>query len=615
VFDDVHRLALELVRSGHIDGLRVDHVDGLADPKAYLDLLRQKAGPDIFLVVEKILGRGETLPPDWPIEGTTGYEFIGAMAGLLVDQHGASEMDTLYAANARHADIAAETLAAKRQMASQNFETELSVLVELAGGLHQAIAGGPAAADAMKTALVEFIAAFPVYRTYGADEGMPSRDREMLMRVAETVRRSNRQVDGGLLNGVVRFLTGDVPASSADEARQFTKRFQQLTGPVTAKAVEDTVFYRCNSLIALNEVGCDPSAKDVSTRDVHRLFASPANFPPAGLLATATHDTKRGEDARARLYALSEAPSTWADAVGRWRKMNASLIEPMAGEPAPEPDTEWLLYQALAGVWPVGEQRPGAAELAALSQRFEAYVEKALREAKLRTDWADTDEAYEAAVRNYAARMLSPDNADFLDDFVATLQPFISAGTLNSLAQTLIKMTAPGVPDFYQGVEGGDFSLVDPDNRQPVDFGALARSLESGGSKPLAKADLSEAWVKQAMVAKGLAFRAQRQALFARGDYLALQAAGDRRDHVFAFLRRHEDQVAITVVPRLTYQLSPTGSDWSDPVLWGNTTIRLPDASARSDLTDVLTGARHNSDGELSVATVLADFPVALLAG
>jgi (1->4)-alpha-D-glucan 1-alpha-D-glucosylmutase len=480
VFEDVHRLALELVRSGHVDGLRVDHVDGLADPKAYLNLLRREAGPDIFLVVEKILGRGETLPADWPIDGTTGYEFIGAMAGLLVDQDGATEMGTLYAANARHADIAEETLAAKRLMASRNFETELSVLLELAGGLHQAMTDGPPTAEAVKTALVEFIAAFPVYRTYGTDEGMPSRDREMLMRVAETVRRSNRQVDDRLLNSVLRILTGDVPPALADKARRFTKRFQQLTGPVTAKAVEDTVFYRCNSLIALNEVGCDPSAKGVAVQDIHRLFATPANFPPGGLLATATHDTKRGEDARARLYALSEAPSVWADAVSRWRGMHTSLVEPLAGGPAPEPDTEWLLYQALAGVWPAGAKRLDAAELAALSQRFEAYVEKALREAKVRTDWADTDEAYEAAVKAYAARLLSPDNAGFLDDFMATLQPFIEAGALNSLAQTLIKMTAPGVPDFYQGVEGGDFSLVDPDNRQPVDFAALARCLEAG---------------------------------------------------------------------------------------------------------------------------------------
>lgn len=617
VFEDVHRLALDLVRSGQVDGLRIDHVDGLADPKAYLQRLRQETGPDTCLIVEKILARGETLPADWPIEGTTGYEFIGAMGDLFVDHQRSAELDRVYAARTGRTDLAAdsyarEAKAAKRLMVTRNFETELSVLAGLATGLAKSLAASIPDPDVISAALAELIAAFPVYRTYGTEAGMPDHDRELILRVAGEVQNSGPRVDAEALDLVLRLLTGDVPSPMAAQAWEFRKRFQQLTGPVMAKAVEDTVFYRHNRLIGLNEVGCDPSGHQASLDEIHRMFSSPDRFRPAGLLATSTHDTKRGEDGRARLYALSEAPAIWGDAVERWRRMHASNIEQLPDGPAPDPDTEWMLYQALAGVWPAGEESTGAAALEILSKRFEAYVEKALREAKLRTDWADLNEPYEKAVKSYAARLLSPANRNFLYDFSATLKPFLRAGALNGLAQTLIKITAPGIPDFYQGAEGLDLSLVDPDNRRDIDFAALRQSLASLPPS-LSAADLGDATVKQGIIAKCLGFRASHEALFARGAYVPLQASGERKDHVFAFMRTLADEFAIIVVPRLVLETSGMDLDWCDPAFWGDTTIHLPEMPGQSDLRDVFTGMKMRRSGALPVSGVLGKLPISLL--
>ncbi|TPM90156.1 malto-oligosyltrehalose synthase [Mesorhizobium sp. B2-1-3A] len=604
IFDDVHRLTLELVKSGLVDGLRIDHVDGLADPAAYLARLRLEGGPDMLFVVEKILARDETLPADWPVAGTTGYEFIASMADISIDCGGLARLDKFYDLHSGRRDLPQEMRAAKRQMIADNFLTELTALVSVA----QSAAAAAPGAEAIRAALIELIAAFPVYRTYGTDEGLPGRDRQMLTRVLADARRAGGQDVAAALEFIERLLMGAVPGSALATAATFRRRFQQLTGPVTAKAVEDTVFYRCNKLIAVNEVGCDPACVGASLDEVHSRFSMPRQFPPDGLLATATHDTKRGEDARARLYALSEAPEVWAQAIARWRSMHAGEVKHLADGPAPEPDTEWLLYQSLAGIWPIGDERLSSRELEELSRRFVGYVEKALREAKLRTDWASVNEAYESAVKQYATRLLAPENTGFLSDFAATVRPFIRAGVLNSLAQTLVKMTVPGIPDFYQGAETWDLSLVDPDNRRSVDFSALDSQLSEPSPGPLEGNGVEAS--KQALIKRALTFRSSHQDLFARGSYMPVQVTGQRSEHLFAFARNLGEQTVIVIVPRLMFSVCKNGR-FADAAFWGDTEICRPPGLAHTNLKDLLTGSVWT--GALSAASVLERFPLAIL--
>ncbi|ESZ62484.1 malto-oligosyltrehalose synthase [Mesorhizobium sp. L103C131B0] len=607
IFDDVHRLTLELVKSGLVDGLRIDHIDGLADPAAYLERLRLEGGPDMLLVVEKILARNENLPANWPVAGTTGYEFIASMADISVDRKGLAGLDEVYALHSARQNFPEEIRAAKRLMVSDNFQTELTALVGVAQSAAGVMAAAPGA-EAIRAALIELVAAFPVYRTYGTDDGLPERDRELLARVMADARRSSSQDLAEPLAFIQRLLEGAVPVPGLAAAASFRRRFQQLTGPVTAKAVEDTVFYRCNRLIAVNEVGCDPANVAGSLEETHRRLSMPEQFPPGGLLATATHDTKRGEDARARLYAVSEAPEVWAKAVARWRGMHAREVKHLPDGPAPEPDTEWLLYQSLAGIWPIGDEALRPRELGELSRRFVVFVEKALREAKLRTDWANVNEAYESAVKQYATKLLASDNSGFLSDFAATLQPFIRAGVLNSLAQTLVKMTAPGIPDFYQGAESWDLSLVDPDNRRSVDFPALDRQLFEAQSRPLASSSLEAS--KQALVNTVLTFRARHQELFARGSYVPVEVTGQRNGHLFAFARNLGEQTVIVIVPRLMFAACQNGP-FADAAFWGDTEIRRPAGAARTRMTNLFTGSV--STGALSAASVLEQCPVAML--
>ncbi|WP_307437325.1 malto-oligosyltrehalose synthase [Labrys monachus] len=605
VFDDVHRFILDLVRSGRVDGLRVDHVDGLADPTGYLERLRREIGPDVYLTVEKILGEGEDLPSEWPIAGTTGYEFIAALADLLVDGGRKAALDESYAlAVGAVPDLEAERLQAKRLMTGRNFETEMTKLVRLAAAAaaNDVISLG---ADSLSRAIAGLIAAFPVYRTYGTEAGMPEPDRYLLDEVARRVPIGEGN-DGEALRFVLGLLKGEASGKDAGRAAEFRLRFQQLTGPVTAKAVEDTLFYRCNRFIAANEVGCDPAVAYGSLQRFHEAMVRRARLQPLGMSTTATHDTKRGEDARARLYALSEAPDAWGGAVARWRGMHAGLVRALAGGPAPEPETEWLLYQALAGVWPEGAESAGRAALQDLSARFIGYVEKSLREAKRRTNWEDVDEVYEDAVKSYAGRLVSDENRAFLVDFAAALAPFIKAGTLNSLTQTLVKMTAPGIPDIYQGAEMQDLSLVDPDNRRPVDVRELSRGLDDDASHAA-----GEPWLgfKQHLIARCLELRRAHPTLFEAGSYVPLEVTGPGSGHVVAFARVLGEEAAISVAPRLAFGFAGRGE--TPP--WTEAVIDLGALGRERMLTDVLTGRRFDPASRLSVAAVLQAGPVALL--
>lgn len=560
VFDDAHRLVLRLLDEGVADGLRVDHVDGLTDPAAYLRRLRDAAGPDAWIVVEKILEGSETLPRTWPVEGTTGYEFIAAMSDLLLPARGSAAMEEAYGTVAETLPAAARRQTAKRRIVTHNLAGELDRVV----GLLAQDAAADADAEALREALVALVVGLPVYRTYGDARGFSDADRAVLDEAASLAAdATDRRALAAVLDGLAR--------PGAAEARA---RFQQLTGPAMAKAVEDTLFYRHTALLGFNEVGCDPVIPPASTADVHAALAARRLRHPWGLTATATHDTKRGEDARTRLYALAEAPADWAAAVARWRRANAGAVR----DAAPEPATEWWLYQALAGIWPA--VRPGADALATLSERFTGYVVKALREAKLRTDWTDTDDAYERAVCGYARHLLDPANAEFEADFHATLAPFAAAGAIGSLTQTLVKAAAPGVPDIYQGTEGGDFSLVDPDNRRPPDWDRLAGLVSAGDWPPHPEA------AKALLLRRVLAARRRDPDLFAEGDYRALTVRGARADALLAFARCQGDRVAVVLAPIRPLALHREGAGF-----WRDTAVALP--AGATGLRSVLSGRSH----------------------
>lgn len=616
VFDDTHRLILELVHSGAVDGLRVDHVDGLADPKAYLERLRHEAGPDCYITVEKILGEGEHIPTDWPISGTTGYEFIAAISDALVDGEKLHELRAAYdAIIGNPVNMKSELRAAKLLMADKNFAGEVATLLKLAreiGQTEDRAASLPD--DILKAALRELLIGFPVYRTYGTRQGLPPEGRQMLSSVLDRIRNGPNASDPDALAFLERILTGDVEQSAAGAACVFRTRFQQLTGPLMAKSVEDTLFFRQHMALALNEVGADPLPRAFSLDRFHEEMRNRRERQPDALSGTSTHDTKRGEDARARLYAITEAPQLWAEAVARWRKMNESAIVVLDDGPAPEPAVEWMLYQALAGVWPADLHPEDAKGLKALEERFVAYAEKALREAKLRTNWGDSNEAYEQAVLTYAGHLLSPENRIFLANFSETLQPFARAGLVNGITQTIVKLTAPGVPDIYQGSEGLDFSLVDPDNRREPDFRLLQkRLLETEKLKSGEEEEWQSGRLKQHVIAVLLRLRQEAPTLFRKGEYLPLSASGRRAANILAYARSESDDALVVITPRLVFNALHTGLAPSRNERWAETEVALPPHLANRRYRDVCTGKVIDPKERIAINSVFGEHPFALL--
>lgn len=588
VFDDTHRLIFDLVRAGQAQGLRIDHIDGLADPKTYLERLRQAVGSDTFIVVEKILAHGEALPADWPVSGTTGYEFISAMAGLLVSEDGLGKLDEAYKAviNEENTDFAIGLRNAKLLMIKRNFAGETSRLVKLALLIFPDFSEME-----LSCALRELLAAFPIYRTYGYREAVSTRDEAFIDSAIDKARAGLPTPDA--LEALGRLLKGGI---SGAEALEFRARFQQLSGPVMAKAAEDTLFYRYNRLIAMNEVGGRPDVSPEAVAAFHQFMEDRLRRQCCGLSATSTHDTKRGEDARARLYSLTQDPDAWISGIERWCNMNSSFRSNLADGPAPERNVEWMLYQALAGIWPEGTEQCDGNEL---KDRFAAYVLKAMREAKLRTDWAEENPVYEHAVQAYADALLSAENEEFIKDFDRTLRPFMEFGYRNSLSQLLIKLTAPGIPDIYQGTEGFDFSLVDPDNRRPLD--------RLGADTPTRAGSLASktASLKRRIIRKVLRYRGRHPSLFIEGRYLPLKTMGARADNLVAFARVYGRDIAVTIVPRLV--------DGRSLDIWNETMIIMPQGLQRP-LRQLLTD-RALPEGNLSAAQLFADHPVSILVG
>ena len=580
VFHDTHRLILELVHDGTVDGLRIDHIDGLADPLGYLQRLRQATGPDCYITVEKILAKGEQLPADWPVSGTTGYEFIASLAEVLVDDNSLERLEKVHNETLGVTVDRQNALRdAKGLMTDRNFEGEFTTLLNLARDLAQHN-GVEIQTDDIHHALRELLIAFPVYRTYGTAEGLTPADVTLLSRVVASVNASEPA-----LSLIVRILTGDLPERDREAATLFRTRFQQLTGPLMAKSVEDTLFFRHNLELALNEVGADPTPRAFSLSRFHQEMRIRLARQPDALLGTSTHDTKRGEDARARLYALTEAPEQWGENLARWRQMNQTHVRFLNDGTAPNAADTWMIYQALAGVWPATLSPDDRDGLQTLEARFLGFIEKALREAKQRTDWIDGNESYENVVMDYVRHLLSPGNTLFLHDFSETIQPFVRAGLMNSLSQTVIKLTAPGVPDIYQGSEALNFSLVDPDNRREPDFAALVQNLSTANSTVF---NDEQCWrdgrVKQYVTATLLRLRPHYPALFRYGDWLPLKVTGEREEHLIVYARVKDDEALIVAVPRLVFTV--TGNE----KLWVNTSVAIPEELVGKRYRDVFSG-------------------------
>ncbi|WP_108417441.1 malto-oligosyltrehalose synthase [Enterobacter mori] len=580
VFHDTHRLILELVHDGTVDGLRIDHIDGLADPLEYLQRLRQATGPDCYITVEKILAKGEQLPAEWPVSGTTGYEFIASLAEVLVDDNSLTRLEKVHNETLGVTVDRQNALRdAKGLMTDRNFEGEFTTLLNLARDLAQHN-GVEIQTDDIHHALRELLIAFPVYRTYGTAEGLTPSDVTLLSRVVASVNASEPA-----LSLIVRILTGDLPERDRDSATLFRTRFQQLTGPLMAKSVEDTLFFRHNLELALNEVGADPTPRAFSLSRFHQEMRIRLARQPDALLGTSTHDTKRGEDARARLYTLTEAPEQWGENLARWRQMNQTHVRFLNDGTAPNAADTWMIYQALAGVWPATLSPDDWDGLQTLEARFLGFIEKALREAKQRTDWIDSNESYENVVMDYVRHLLSPDNTLFLHDFSETLQPFVRAGLMNSLSQTVIKLTAPGVPDIYQGSEALNFSLVDPDNRREPDFAALVQNLSTANSTVF---NDEQCWrdgrVKQYVTATLLRLRPHYPSLFRYGDWLPLKVTGEREEHLIVYARVKDDEALIVAVPRLVFTIT------SHEKLWVNTSVAIPEELVGKRYRDVFSG-------------------------
>jgi (1->4)-alpha-D-glucan 1-alpha-D-glucosylmutase len=634
VFDEVHRFVFDLVERGAVTGLRIDHVDGLFNPGDYLRRLQERcAGSEgrdrFFVVVEKILGTGEQLSTDWPVHGTTGYEFSAAVNNLFVDSRNERAMDEIYRRFARErvnfGDLAYRS---KKLILHETLSGDIN---SLGHQLNRFSERNRHFRDftlySLISTLKEVIACFPVYRTYvSATEPITEHDRRYIREAIRCAKVRTQRVTGVVFDFVEKLLlkqtAATTPEACGDRAR-FIGKFQQITSPVAAKGIEDTAFYVYNRLISLNEVGSDPTQFGIEPAALHEWMAQRQAHWPSALSATSTHDTKRGEDVRARINALSEMPGAWKTAVTKWRMANRRFKTEIDGVPAPDANEEYFIYQTLVGAWPFDESADARQQM---TERLVQYLTKALREAKVHTTWLSPDEEYEAAVARFARAILDRGRANaFLQSFEPFEARVAEAGVYNSLSQLLVKITAPGVPDFYQGTEFWDLTLVDPDNRRPVDYARrrdMLRSLKQPASPRLA-AELLQARrdgrIKMYVMNRALCARAEFRDVYGDGAYAPVRATGQRRDCVFAFARGDGRRIAITCVPRLVTTLRPDGGEPpTGRAVWGDTRLLLPRELDGAALRHVFTGdtlqADPSDEGPSIAASALFEHvPVALL--
>jgi (1->4)-alpha-D-glucan 1-alpha-D-glucosylmutase len=645
VFENTHRFILKLVAEGRLDGVRIDHPDGLYDPAEYLTRLTQglaesrRGNTTAYVVVEKILTGNERLRKEWPIDGTTGYEFANLVNGLFVDANAGEKMSRIYRAFAgdmpEYSDL---VYRCKKLIVEVGLASELNVLANLLSRI--ALANRHTCdftLNSLRSALAEIIASFPVYRTYVTGHEVSEEDRRYVEQAVAVGRRRSDAADLSVFDFVRRVLLIENNGEEAEwyrrAVRRFAMKFQQVTSAVMAKGLEDTAFYRYNRLVSLNDVGGNPNRFGSSVEEFHRANGERRESWPNAMLASSTHDSKRSADVRARINGLSEIPGEWTRHLRRWRDWNRGKKRLLDGAPAPTRNDEYLLYQTLVGAWPAEPvDEIGWKQFA---ERIEQYMLKAVREAKEHTSWANTNAEYEAALAEFVKAILErgdrhakPRNR-FLADFEDFARRVARVGIFNSLSATVLKMTSPGVPDTYQGGELFEFSLVDPDNRRPVDYARGMRLLEEArrfssgrslnevslqrlrelvtGAPDAAKLFLS--W-------KMLNLRKEYAALFQQGSYIPLKVSGEKSEHVVAFGREFEGRAVIVVAPRLCGTLLGDRETICDEDLWRDTAIEIASSDARC-YHNIFTGECHQSSNDgaqsMRVAALLRYFPVAIL--
>lgn len=672
VFAAVHDLIFRLMKQGWVTGLRIDHVDGLFDPGRYLDDLQRSSlmtltqgrketragksgrleyggretdlahdiGKPCYVVVEKILGHNEPLSTNWPVQGTTGYDFLNLLNGVFVDTRKALSFQKLYE---RFTGNAAKfhdlTHRCKKLILRVAMSSELHVLARRLDRISEHHRySRDFTLNSLEDALAELVACFPVYRSYiSADQtAVSGTDRGYILSAIRAAKRRNPSTSPSIFDFIGSILLLD-DSSKLEEAerslrRHFVSAFQQLTGPVMAKGLEDTAFYRHYPLVSLNEVGGHPEKFGVSVESFHLANQRRASQWPNSLSATSTHDTKRSEDVRARINVLSEIPARWYRAIRRWQSLNQTKKTQLEEFLAPDANEEYLFYQTLIGIWPFEMTAQltaiNAEARAVFVQRIEEYLVKALREAKLHSSWISSNDEYEQAVHQFVRTALEPgEGNDFLKSFVEFQHMVSRAGMFNSLSQVLLKIAAPGVPDFYQGTEVWNFHLVDPDNRQPVDYAhrkelltSLDRKTSNNASALVAEMlnDPADGRIKLYLTRQALRFRRAHENLFANGSYLPLRIAGEKARHAIAFARTSERESVIALAARFFTELGDAAQLPIGKQVWNETTVLLPDELKSGSYRDVLTGqVLQVKDKEkkkvLLLAEAFAHLPVALL--
>ena len=618
VFENTHRLIQRLLSERMIDGVRIDHIDGLYDPARYLDHLRRMSA-EAYIVVEKILQDDETLPASWPVHGTTGYDFLSAVNGLFCERKSDRKFDSIYQRFSgrvqQYETLIAET---KRLIIGRHMAGDVDRLAHL---LKNVSTADRYARDitlyGLRRALVELLTFFPAYRTYINQPPISESDRQLILECVQKAAEASPALVLEL-DFVKRFLLLDfedhLPSDEADRWLHFVMRFQQLTGPLMAKGFEDTALYRYNKLLSLNDVGGNPRRFGISPLEFHHFNKKRAHSRPHSLNATATHDTKRGEDFRARLTVISERPDEWLRAVTSWSRMNSEKKIRTKQREIPDKNDEYLYYQTLVGSFPFTES-----ERTRYADRLKDYIIKAVREAKIHTAWLKPDVEYEGGFLAFIDATLNPSPENrFREEFLEFQSRVAQIGILNSLSQVVLKAMSPGIPDFYQGSEFWDFSFVDPDNRRAVDFSARKRALAE--IKIRAEVDLVS-YLRELLDAKAdgkvklytthrlLQLRKEKASLFLQGEYVPLNISGQHRNHVLAFLRKTQDQVAVVVVPRRCANLIRPEQFPLGPEVWEETRIELPMKSA-GQFHNIFTREVLTLAGSLPVSMALSHFPV-----
>jgi (1->4)-alpha-D-glucan 1-alpha-D-glucosylmutase len=623
VFNYTHGLIFDLIGKGMVTGIRIDHVDGLYDPASYLQKMREKA-PANYIIVEKILNLQEALPPAWPVQGTTGYDFANYVNELFCQKENKRAFTRIYASitglKNSYEDIVRYN---KNLIIQEDMASDVHNLAQLLKKISSRDRhGSDITLTTLERALTEVLAVFPVYRTYISQVVVSDDDRQYILAAVDRAKANFP----ALLHGftfVRRFLLLDFPDYVSEEEKRdwlhFAMRFQQLTGPIMAKGVEDTTLYVYNRLLSLNEVGGRPGHFGCTLAEFHHFNTKKRDLWPDSLNATSTHDTKRGEDARARINVLSEMPDEWRKNLRAWIKINRGKKKRLGDLAVPDRNDEYFFYQTLIGAWPFAD-----AEYPEFVARIKEYIVKAVREAKFHTAWLKPDTEYEDAYVSFAEKILARSDANaFLKEFIPFCQRISHYGILNSLSQTLLKITSPGVPDFYQGSELWDLSLADPDNRRPVNFDqrrAMLAAIRDQDEADIGRliqdllATREDGSIKLFLIYRALQAKKAHRDLFCSGAYLPLESTGRFRSHVIAFAWRYQRQWSLVMAPRFLSHLVQEGDLPLGKQVWQDTEVIMPEG-APAAWRNVITGEVLSAGQALSVADILLSFPVALLMG